>query len=680
MAKGTTAFGILFELKDKASKGLRALTSSIDPLAAGLSKAKTAADGLDDALSKGKVKGMALAAQGLKSLGKSMLRGSGGEKGDILGSVKDLVESVPYLGPIVSKSVGFLHAMMQQIAELRGEQNRWQVSLSGLDGDISGLTVAVGHLSGYAGEAQPHIMKLARSIGDVAETSDEMADGAPRLLAWTQNILELRNAFGLTEEEAAGMTKTIRQMGVDGGLEKFGGELLHLQKTLVLPELLQDVPEIMDMVFKSGQRLGTDFRKNLQPTITNVGISAKILADKFNLLPKAATKAATTVLGQFQEMAFNVKGTMLGVEESFDPKFQTLLMMGEMVGKNFYQVSDAMNKVAETGKWDDLSAMFAKLKEQAKGNQTAAHLIHKMRRDLGLDTVALLDSSVEALAARKQLAESPPLKPEEEWRKSLDTIMNGADAMENKIRELTNKLVTSASANMPEMMKKLEQGMGLLTTAGNEATTQIGKFFAAFDKPMAEGVENIIENYVKPAIRRTIAWFKEQASAASIDFGLGSFTSDLKEVVGVFSRIAAEFRRIGNNIRDAASWVPGLGIKSAKELAAQEAESARAEQEFEWMKQRTKVDLEHKAEWDAIKKEDDEYKEAKKQLTEEQGWELLRQEVDAMNKKRAYPTARDVRAMITVKGTMPDLNGASKLLDSANGAGSSGGPVPGVGK
>jgi hypothetical protein len=449
---------------------------------------------------------------------------------------------------------------------------------------------------------------------------------------------------------------------------------------LVLPELLQDVPEIMDMVFKSGQRLGTDFRKNLQPTITNVGISAKILADKFNLLPKAATKAATTVLGQFQEMAFNVKGTMLGVEESFDPKFQTLLMMGEMVGKNFYQVSDAMNKVAETGKWDDLSAMFAKLKEQAKGNQTAAHLIHKMRRDLGLDTVALLDSSVEALAARKQLAESPPLKPEEEWRKSLDTIMNGADAMENKIRELTNKLVTSASANMPEMMKKLEQGMGLLTTAGNEATTQIGKFFAEFDKPMADAITNIIDTWVKPALTRTMILLKEGLSSAAEGFGLADFKRDLGNILGIFNELGAQARRIRDNWRDVWHYASFGKVDSSAVFNQREAESARAEQEFEWMKQRTKVDLEHKAEWDAIKKEDDEYKEAKKQLTEEQGWELLRQEVDAMNKKRAYPTARDVRAMITVKGTMPDLNGAQKLNATKDIVGSSGGPVPGDGK
>lgn len=674
MAKSTTAFGLVFELKDKASRAIRALTSGIDTLSVTTDDAAEAAQKLSNSFAQGKLSGIRKAGGAIASLGKSMLSGVP-TGGGVLGATKDLIESIPYLGKIVTGAVGFVGAMLKQIAELRGEQNRWQVSLSGLNVPITDLTTRVGNLSVYAGESQQNIMKLARSLGDVQTT---LVDGKPELLEWTKNILELRNGFGLTEDDAASMTRTLSQMGVDGGLKKFGGEVLHLQKTLKLGDLLQDVPEVMGMVFRSSKLLGNDFRKSLGPMITNVALAADQLTKKFNMVPKAATKAAIGIMGQFQDMAFSLKATMLGVDEDFDPRFKTMLAMGEMVGKNFYQVSDAMKSAAETGKWDDLSSMFMKLKAQAEaGNKTAEHYIVKMQKELGLETMALLDTSEEAMALRKKLEDSKPLKPEDEWKASLKTVMDGADALEKRFEALTTKFVTSATANLPEMMKKLEGGMGLLTTAGNEATDTIGKFFAEFDKPMADAVDSIIENYVKPVINRTIAWFKDAVSGASIDFNLDRLLSDFKELSSVFGDVAAEFRRIGRNIRNVAHYLSFGKIESADEMDAKENDTLIAETKAELQMALVRQQLEAKAEKDRIDRDMEQYRVLRDQLPEEQRNALIKREASSYyDPKVKFPTIKEVRVMVEVQGKMPNLNGAMDLKGSKDAVGSPGGPVP----
>jgi hypothetical protein len=668
MAKGTTAFGLLFTFKDMASRQIRSATKGVDTLSVTMEDAVQNATKLQNAFEKGKVSRFRQAGSAILSFGKSIASASGSTE-TFLGSVGDLVGAIPIVGPVIAKTGSFILGMMNRLGELRDEQNRWQVQLGTLGSDMAAFMTPLMDISNTVGMNVTEVAKLTRSMGDASEAG----------IALTKSAASVAKAFKLENDEAAAFLKTTDALGVSGQtFKELSGTIIQLGQRFKLPDLMREMPEITDEVRKSSLLMGNSFDKRIQPAIKNVAKSAGILSKQLGMMPKQALQVAKGMLGQFQDLAVNMERVFTGVDDDFDERTQNLMEMFVRSGKSGADAFSAIQQAATEGDFTKLGDAFAQVME--KGGIGARRMKVQLQKTFGAEFPKIMEAA--ATASGKSVEEMFPTDksdPAKRFDDSVNTMLQSAGNLEQKINSLADNFIKSMGGSMPSAMKKLEEGFGTILGKAGEAQGKLSDFFAGMDKPVAEGIGEMLKQYVYPFVDK--AFDKIEKAIKPVFDGAIIWAQDIirwgKELGPYLQsavsglKIAADILgAVGSGLRKILSW---LGLAQSEDEV--DAEKLRSSMRYAGSGQTlSKADMEHnKAIIDRLNVKGE--REAKEALAAQ----AVRDKEAQLRSQYMFTRAgmfprQSVHVEMKAVGTV-DYNGTQKM-EAKKSVDMTGGPVP----
>jgi hypothetical protein len=603
--------------------------------------------------------GIRQAGSAVLSFGKSMLSATGNTQ-SMVTALGDLVGAVPVIGPLINKTTGFLYTMLQRMSEVRGEQNRWQVQLAGLNSDLSALTPQIQAISNAVGMSAVEVYKLTRSMGNLSKAGVDLVDSTAKV----------SRAFDIATDDAAAFLKTTDALGVAGqDFKKLGGQALIFGKQFKIPDLMAELPELADDARRSMLLLGGSFKGRITPAVQTVARAAGVLSDRLGMMPKQALKVAKGMLGQFQDLAVNLERVFTGVDDDFEQGTQDLMEMFVRSGRSGAAAFTAIQKAATDMDFTDIANAFDDVMK--RGGIGARRMKAQLQKTFGpeFDTI-MKGMSDEAKKNYEKMFGTPSEDPVAVFEKSTKRMLDSADNIDAKLNAMANNFVESAAANMPAFMTQVESAFGFLLEKGAEGQKKLGEYFAKMDAPLAEGFKTAVDTYLVPAIEKLGSWVAEKLSGA-----LGPVGADLKYAADIFSGLVGHFRRIADNFRDVMHYVSFGKIESSEQMAAKELDtimmeqrSARAAKELERKKASAEAEAKYEAEQAVERK-------SYNQLMESLSDEDFARAVSFMKSSGYRAKAQDVRVHLGITGKT-DLRGALKFEESYKTIDSTGGPVP----
>lgn len=672
MAKSTTAFGLVFEMLgvDKAIRRVKNLYTGVDRLSGGFEDAAENAAKLSGGLEKGKSalfgrlmkqeasRSIVQSAKAIGGLGKQMLTASGSTE-SLLDSFGKLIGAIPVVGPLIEGTAKVLFNMLDKFGSLVDEQTRWaQLTLDGTDG-LKKMIPAISFAATEVGYTSDEFMKLSRSAGFAQD----------RFMELTKQTAGISYAFGVATDDAASYVKGMNAAGYSTrDVSALGDEFVDAMKKYDLKDLMQDVPEIMDMTRKSSLLLGTAMKGKVGPAVMGVAKSASIMQKVIGLTPKKALEIAKTTLGSFQELATNIAYVFTGLEDDFDPRSKRIMELFIRSGQGMRQSLSAINKAA-TNDMSGIAAAFEKVME--KGGRGAERMRLGMQKEFGPG----FDKVLAALGPKgKQLYEKlyGPIEAGGEkldkvggFDKFVTEMVNGAGNLKRQTNALTEEMLSTLVKDLPETQKKMLGFFQFMKDEANKVklvmdTTLVGKDASAAKfveemgnrfKPMLQDLANAIKGAIGPTFDKV--------------------TSTLSEVGGYFNSAVASFKAVAYWIRKGLSKIPGLGIMDPDEMAKNDARTALNETigGAKTPEIRARLLAQRAAEDEADQKAKDAEKDAedrRKQSALDNSW--------AGQYMRGGQRKMDVE--VHVVGGRLDAIGTQKLLDARAGAESKVGPAP----
>lgn len=560
MGKGTDAFGILFELLGltKAVKEVRALANGLDGLSQSSTDATKAAAAFDDTLKKEKVSKIRQAGGAIQMLGKSMLTGAGETK-SLVASVSSLVGSIPVIGPLIEKTSGFLFTMLKNAGELRDAQNSWMITTGGNEDALKALTPAIRAAGDSTGASTTKVMQMTREMGMQTEAGVALANQS----------LEMTRAFGIAGEGSLAMTKSMNALGMaSSDVKKFGGEVLQLQQQFDLPDMMSDLPELVEGVRKSSLMLGANFKDKLGPSTVGVAKAAGVLSKQLGLMPKQAMQVATDMLSQFQGLALNLDSVFTGVDDDFDDKTKKLMEMFARSGHGIEAGFEAIRKASE-GDFKDIGASFKDvLMQGGDGAKRMRLLLQKSFGPQFTEVLKALGEDGEAMYNKMFPKPKDVAKPEDLFDKSIQKMLISAGSLEDKLNGMAQKFLDGFVANSPKAAEQIEGMFKQMFAKGNTIQQGLDKMFEGMDDPMAALLKVFRKDAIEPLLagigNKLTEWFGPNFST------LGE---KLKEGAKAFTEAVNNFRAIQAGFRDVvAKFIPG--VKTTAQMEAEDSRSS----------------------------------------------------------------------------------------------------------
>jgi hypothetical protein len=560
MDKGTNAFGILFELLGlaKAAKEVRALSNGLDGVAQSETDAAKASVAFDDTLKKEKVSRIRQAGGAVLSLGNSMLTGAGDTK-SLVASVSSLVGSIPVIGPMIEKTSGFMFTMLKKAGELRDAQNSWMITTGGNEDALKALTPAIRAAGDSTGTSSVKVLQITKAMGMQTEAG----------VALTHQSLEMTRAFGMVSEESLAMTKSMNALGMASlDVKKFSGEVLRLQQQFDLPEMMSDLPKLVEGVRMSSLMLGANFKDKLGPSTVGVAKAAGVLSKQLGMMPKQAMKVATDMLSQFQGLALNLDSVFTGVDDDFDDKTKKLMEMFARSGHGVEAGFEAIRKASE-GDFKDIGASFKDvLMQGGDGAKRMRLLLQKSFGPQFTEVLKSLGEDGEKMYEKMFPKPKDVAKPEDLFDKSIQKMVESAGSLETKLNRMANKFLEGFVENSPKAAEQIEKMFQQMFDKGNTIQQGLDKMFQGMDDPMAALLKVFRKDAIEPLLKgigdKLTEWFGPNFST------LGE---KLKEGAKAFTEAVDTFRAIQNGFRDVvAKFIPG--VKTTAQMAEEDSRSS----------------------------------------------------------------------------------------------------------
>jgi hypothetical protein len=569
MAKSTVAFGVAFMLKDLATKAMAKIASGFDVLSAKQKDATEASLAFGDSLSKPKVSkivtGAKQAGSAFLSMGKQMLTATGSTE-SFVGALGDVIGAIPVVGPVIQKTASAVFTLLDSVGKLADEQSRWTANMSGGMPAMRDMIAGISTMATDVGTTSTELMGIARSMGSVSLEGAGLA----------QQVERMTRAFSISEVEAASYTKGMNAAGYSiKETSALGDEIVDMAKKLGLPDLMQDVPEIMEMARKSALQMGTDLKGRVGPAALGVAKSASVLTKTLGLLPKHALEVAKKTLGSFQSLSVNIENVFTGIDDDFDAGTKRLMEMSVRAGGGLKKSLSAIQKAA-TGDMTEIAAQFEKV--MSKGGMGAKRMRLGLQKEFGPEFTKI----IAAMGPKGKEMYAKVYGPLEAGGEKLDTVggydkfvnemVNGAGNIKKQLSSITEEFVKSIGGGLPETREKL---MGFFTFMKKEANTlkeEMNTWITGKDASTAKFMESVrakVEPMIKDLANAVKAALVEWGIAAKFD----SLVEGMSKLGVIFEKVGAAIDASQYGTRKVLSAVIGSGDPDV--LAEMDAESAR---------------------------------------------------------------------------------------------------------
>lgn len=565
MAKSTVAFGVAFMLKDLATKAMAKIASGFDVLSAKQKDATKASLAFGDSLSKPKVSkivtGAKQAGSAFLSMGKQMLTATGSTE-SFVGALGDVIGAIPVVGPVIQKTASAVFTLLDSVGKLADEQSRWTANMSGGMPAMRDMIAGISTMATDVGTTSTELMGIARSMGSVSLEGAGLA----------QQVERMTRAFSISEVEAASYTKGMNAAGYSiKETSALGDEIVDMAKKLGLPDLMQDVPEIMEMARKSALQMGTDLKGRVGPAALGVAKSASVLTKTLGLLPKHALEVAKKTLGSFQSLSVNIENVFTGIDDDFDAGTKRLMEMSVRAGGGLKKSLSAIQKAA-TGDMTEIAAQFEKV--MSKGGMGAKRMRLGLQKEFGPEFTKI----IAAMGPKGKEMYAKVYGPLEAGGEKLDTVggydkfvnemVNGAGNIKKQLASITEEFVKSIGGGLPETREKLMDFFTFMKKEANKLKEDMNTWITGKDAGTAKFMESVSAK-VQPMITDMADAIKK-AIGPKFDM----LASGLKTVGEYFSAAVDVFSKVGYWIRKGLSKIPGLGIMDPDVMAKQDARTA----------------------------------------------------------------------------------------------------------
>lgn len=568
MAKSTVAFGVAFMLKDLATKALSKIASGFDVLASKQDDATKAALAFGDSLAKPKVSkivtGAKQAGSAFLSMGKQMLTATGSTE-SFVGALGDVIGAIPVVGPVIQKTASAVFTLLDSVGKLADEQSRWTANMSGGLPAMRDMIAGISTMATDVGTTSTELMGIARSMGTVSMEGAGLA----------QQVERMTRAFSLSEVEAASYTKGMNAAGYSiKETSALGDEIVDMAKKLGLPDLMQDVPEIMEMARKSALQMGTDLKGKVGPAALGVAKSASVLTKTLGLLPKHALEVAKKTLGAFQSLSVNIENVFTGIDDDFDAGTKRLMEMSVRAGGGLKKSLSAIQKAA-TGDMTEIAAQFEKV--MSKGGMGAKRMRLGLQKEFGPEFTKI----IAAMGPKGKEMYAKVYGPLEAGGDKLDTVggydkfvnemVNGAGNIKKQLSSITEEFVKSIGGGLPETREKLMNFFTFMKGEANKLKEDMNTWITGKDAGTAKFMESVTAT-VQPLFKGLAAAVK----AAFVEWGIAK---KFDELASAMSKAGAIFEAVGATFTTVSYWIRkglakvGIGM-DPDEQAALDAESA----------------------------------------------------------------------------------------------------------
>lgn len=569
MAKSTVAFGVAFMLKDLATKAMAKIASGFDVLSAKQKDATEASLAFGDSLSKPKVSkivtGAKQAGSAFLSMGKQMLTATGSTE-SFVGALGDVIGAIPVVGPVIQKTASAVFTLLDSVGKLADEQSRWTANMSGGMPAMRDMIAGISTMATDVGTTSTELMGIARSMGSVSLEGAGLA----------QQVERMTRAFSISEVEAASYTKGMNAAGYSiKETSALGDEIVDMAKKLGLPDLMQDVPEIMEMARKSALQMGTDLKGRVGPAALGVAKSASVLTKTLGLLPKHALEVAKKTLGSFQSLSVNIENVFTGIDDDFDAGTKRLMEMSVRAGGGLKKSLSAIQKAA-TGDMTEIAAQFEKV--MSKGGMGAKRMRLGLQKEFGPEFTKI----IAAMGPKGKEMYAKVYGPLEAGGDKLDTVggydkfvnemVNGAGNIKKQLSSITEEFVKSIGGGLPETREKLMGFFTFMKDEANKLKEEMNTWITGEDASTAKFMGSVRAK-VEPMIKGLAGAVK----AALVEWGIAekfdSLVNGMVKLGVIFEAVGKAIDASQYGTRKVLSAVIGSGDPDV--LAEMDAESAR---------------------------------------------------------------------------------------------------------
>lgn len=569
MAKSTVAFGVAFMLKDLATKAMAKIASGFDVLSAKQKDATEASLAFGDSLSKPKVSkivtGAKQAGSAFLSMGKQMLTATGSTE-SFVGALGDVIGAIPVVGPVIQKTASAVFTLLDSVGKLADEQSRWTANMSGGMPAMRDMIAGISTMATDVGTTSTELMGIARSMGSVSLEGAGLA----------QQVERMTRAFSISEVEAASYTKGMNAAGYSiKETSALGDEIVDMAKKLGLPDLMQDVPEIMEMARKSALQMGTDLKGRVGPAALGVAKSASVLTKTLGLLPKHALEVAKKTLGSFQSLSVNIENVFTGIDDDFDAGTKRLMEMSVRAGGGLKKSLSAIQKAA-TGDMTEIAAQFEKV--MSKGGMGAKRMRLGLQKEFGPEFTKI----IAAMGPKGKEMYAKVYGPLEAGGEKLDTVggydkfvkemVDGAGNIKKQLSSITEEFVKSIGGGLPETREKLMGFFTFMKDEANKLKEEMNTWITGEDASTAKFMESVRAK-VEPMIKGLAGAVK----AALVEWGIAekfdSLVNGMVKLGVIFEAVGKAIDASQYGTRKVLSAVIGSGDPDV--LAEMDAESAR---------------------------------------------------------------------------------------------------------